>query len=364
MRFLLPFTLLLLAGCAAVNPYYNPAKAHHTPEGFRNNYFGSIDKTFGELIRWQIERRQQDLPKPPARAMPSQSPDLASIRSSTSLRAPAITWIGHASMLVQAGGLNVLTDPIFSERASPLQFLGPRRAQAPGVQLADLPPIDVVLISHNHYDHLDRLSVVEIARRSEAAGKPALFLVPLGMKSWFADLGISNAVELDWWDKHVLRGVEFNFTPLQHWSARGFGDRSRTLWGGYAVFAPELHWYFAGDTGYSKDFADTQARFAGRHTASQGGGFDLALIPVGAYEPRWFLKDQHVNPAEAVQIHRDLRAKRSVGVHWGTFEISDESLDQPPIDLAQAAREQGLQSGEFTVMAIGETRFIPSRTPP
>ena len=127
------------------------------------------------------------------------------------------------------------------------------------------------------------------------------------------------------------------------------------------MFAPDLHWYFAGDTGYSKDFADTGARFADRHTTSRGGSFDLALIPIGAYEPRWFLKDQHINPDEAVQIHRDLRAKRSVGIHWGTFEMSDESLDQPPKDLALAARAQGLADGDFSVMALGETRVLTAR---
>ena len=356
--------LMLLSGCAKVNPYYNPVRPHHTPQGFQNNYFGAVDKTFSEFARWQVQRVRQDLPKPPERATLLQLPDLAALQRVSGSGSSGITWVGHASMLVQAGGLNVLTDPIFSERASPLMFLGPRRAQPPGVALRDLPPIDVVLISHNHYDHLDKASVLGIAERSQAAGRPTLFLVPLGLKSWFVDLGLSNTIELDWWDKHVVRGIEFNFTPVQHWSSRSFSDRNQSLWGGYAVFAPELHWYFTGDTGYSKDFADTQARFAGRHTASQGGGFDLALIPVGAYAPRWFLKDQHVNPDEAVQIHRDLRAKRSIGIHWGTFELSDESLDQPTRDLVQAVREHGLPSAEFTVMAIGETRPIPARKQP
>ena len=245
-----------------------------------------------------------------------------------------------------------------------MQFIGPKRAQPPGIALADLPIIDVVLISHNHYDHLDKASVLGIAERSKAAGKPTLFLVPLGMKSWFTDLGIANTVEMDWWDRQVLQGVEFNFTPVQHWSARSFGDRSQTLWGGYAVFAPDLHWYFSGDTGYSKDFADTKARFADRLAADKGGGFDLALIAVGAYEPRWFLAEQHVNPAEAVQIHKDLGAKRSVGVHWGTFELTDESLDQPPKDLAAARTAQGLKDEDFSVMAIGETRVLPARPKP
>ena len=356
-------TLLLLAilgGCTAVNPYYDPAKQHHTAEGFKNNYIGSINKRFSELVRWQIERRAQDLPRPPARPVATQAPDSAAIKAYTG-GPPAITWIGHASMLVQAGGLNVLTDPIFSNRASPVPFVGPQRAQPPGIALADLPPIDVVLISHNHYDHLDKASVQEIARRSEAIGKPTLFLVPLGMKSWFADAGVSHAIELDWWDTYTHAGVEFNFTPVQHWSSRSLLDRSRTLWGGFAVFAPDFHWYFTGDTGYSKDFADTQARFASRHPANQGGGFDLALLPVGSYEPRWFLTEQHINPEEAVKVHRDLQAKRSVGIHWGTFELSDESLDQPPKDLAVAAKAQGLRDGEFSVMAIGETRSLPAR---
>ena len=361
----------LLGGCAAVNPYYDPAKPHHTAEGFKNNYIGSVDKKFSELVRWQIERRQQDLPKPPEKPVPTQPADLAAIRAYTTpgatsgaSRPPAITWIGHAAMLVQAGGLNVLTDPVLSERASPFQFIGPKRAQAPGIALADLPLIDVVLISHNHYDHLDKASVLDIAERSRAAGKPTLFLVPLGVKPWFTDLGISNTVEMDWWDRQVFRGVEFNFTPVQHWSSRTLLDRSQTLWGGYAVFAPDFHWYFSGDTGYSKDFSDTRARFADRLSAEKGGGFDLALIAVGAYEPRWFLAEQHVNPAEAVQIHKDLGAKRSVGVHWGTFALTDESLDQPPKDLAAARQAQGVSDADFSLMAIGETRVLPARSSP
>ncbi|MDO9404534.1 MAG: MBL fold metallo-hydrolase [Polaromonas sp.] len=361
--------LWLAAGCSALNPYYDPAKPHHTRDGFKNNYIAAVDKSTADLLRWQWERHQAGVPKPAASPTPQQAPDLAAIARYTDASAtgtrppPALTWIGHASMLVQAGGLNVLTDPVFSERASPLQFIGPRRAQPPGVALSDLPPIDVVLVSHNHYDHLDTASVQAIAARSQAAGRPTLFLVPLGLKSWFASRGITHVIEMDWWDQHVHRGVEFNFTPVQHWSARGLGDRSQTLWGGFAVFAPDLHWYFSGDTGYSRDFLDTRARFA-RHAQDGHGGFDLALIAVGAYEPRWFMSSQHINPAEAVQIHRDLGARRSVGVHWGTFELTDESLDQPPRDLAAARLAQGLTEQDFSLMAIGETRRLPARPQP
>lgn len=360
-------SLVMACFCMAATAQ-NPPPSHHTPDGFRNNYIGTVNKSFGELFRWQIERREQGLPKPPDTPVPIASPDLAFIRTYQTHfthrpdQPPAVTWIGHASVLVQAGGLNVLTDPIFSDRASPVQLIGPLRDQPPGLALHDLPPIDAVLISHNHYDHLDMPSVLGIAERSAAAGRRTLFMVPLGMKSWFVNLGLTHTVEFDWWEQLSLAGVTFHFTPTQHWSARSFGDRSQTLWGGWAVLAPDLHWYFAGDTGYSQDFADTRARVYGR-SARPGAGFDLALLPIGAYQPRWFLAEQHVDPAEAVQIHRDLNASASIGIHWGTFGLSDESADQPPRDLAIAASTQGLAPGAFTVMAIGETRQLPRRTP-
>lgn len=358
--------LLLLSGCASVNAQFNPARPHHTTEGFKNNYLGSVTKSQGDFFRWQYQRLVDGLPKPPQAPTPTMLPDQAFIQgngkaATPAKMKPAITWIGHATMLVQANGLNVLTDPIFSERASPIQSVGPKRAQPPGLSLEQLPPIDVVLISHNHYDHLDKNSVLSLANRAQAA---TLFLVPLGVKALFDDLGIKNVKELDWWDSVNVKGVEFNFTPVQHWSARGLGDRSQTLWGGWAVLGAHTHWYFSGDTGYSQDFADTQKRFADRQTPAKGGGFDLALIAVGAYEPRWFMKDQHVNPAEAVQIHFDLKAKRSVGVHWGTFNLTDEPLDQPPKDLALAVKERELAADAFTVMAIGETRVLPARPSP
>ena len=360
---------LLLSGCASVNAQYNPAKPHHTPDGFQNNYASSVNKSSGDFFRWQIERLTGGLPKAPQTPTPTVAPDVAFIQANAqaSTMQPAITWVGHASMLVQTNGLNVLTDPIFSERASPVQFFGPKRAQPPGLSLEQLPPVDVVLISHNHYDHLDKQSVLALSKRAQTKDGQAvtpLFLVPLGVKALFDDLGITNVQELDWWDSTTVKGVEFHFTPVQHWSARGLGDRSQTLWGGWAVFGPATHWYFSGDTGYSADFLDTQKRFADRQTPAQGGGFDLALLPVGAYEPRWFMKEQHINPAEAVQIHQDLKARRSVGVHWGTFALTDEPLDQPPKDLAAAVRAQGLAAEAFTVMAIGQTRVLPMRAVP
>ena len=355
--------LLVPSGYASFKAPHNSAKPHHTPEGFKNNYALSIPKSRSDFFRWQYERQLNDLPKAPQTPTPTVAPDLVFIQSNAkaSTMQPAITWVGHATMLVQADGLNVLTDPIFSERASPIQSLGPQRVQPPGLSIDQLPPIDVVLISHNHFDHLDKNSVLALSNRAQAS---TLFIVPLGVKALFIDIGITNVKELDWWDSINVKGIEFNFTPVQHWSARGLGERNQTLWGGWAVFGPGTHWYFSGDTGYSQDFVDTQKRFADRQTAARGGGFDLALIPVGAYEPRWFMKEQHVNPAEAVQIHQDLKAKRSVGVHWGTFALTDEPLDQPPKDLALALLEKGLAADAFTVMAIGETRALPKRPLP
>lgn len=305
------FAVLVLTGCASAQ--LDPAKPHHTPEGFKNNYDTNVKKSSGDFFRWQYQRLLDDLPKAAQTPTPTVVPRVAFIQDNAKApdMQPAITWVGHATMLVQANGLNVLTDPIFSERASPLQSFGPRRAQPPGLGIDQLPPIDVVLISHNHYDHPDKNTVLDPSNRAQAA---TLFIEPLGVKALFVDFGITNVKELDWWDSISVKDVEFNFTPVQHWSARGLGDRSQTLWGGWAVFGPTTHWYFSGDTGYSQDFVDTQKRFADRQTSAKGGGFDLALIPVGVYEPRWFMKDQHINPAEAVQIHQDLKAKRSVGV--------------------------------------------------
>ncbi len=268
---------------------------------------------------------------------------------------PTATWIGHATVLLQLGGLNVLTDPIFSERASPFSWVGPQRAQPPGLALAQLPHVDAVLISHNHYDHCDLPSLQALNKQP---GGPPLFVVPLGVKAWLADNGIGNAVELDWWQTHTLTGVDIVLTPVQHWSARGVADQLATLWGGYALFAPDFDVFFAGDTGYSKDFKDIHTRFAARQ---KDRGFDLALLPIGAYEPRWFMTDQHVNPEEAVRIHQDLHARRSIGVHWGTFELTDEPLDEPPRALARALRQLQVPQTDFVTTPIGQTQRLPRR---
>ena len=347
-----------------VNEDYNPSKKHHRLDGFQNNYTEATDKTRSELLKWLWQRNRDGFPKPPSQQTAVVTPDAEFIHvNNDKNQEPAITWIGHATMLVQMGGLNVLLDPVFSDRASPVSFAGPKRHQPPAIALKDLPHIDLVLISHNHYDHLDKTSVKGLNNQT---GGPPLFIVPLGIKKWMSAEGIQNVHQMDWWDRFQVKSpkgeLNVHFTPVQHWSSRSGTDRRATLWGGYALFAPDFHLYFSGDTGYSQDFKDTQQYFAANQTPELGGGFDIALIAVGAYEPRWFMKEQHVNPQEAVQIHLDLKAKRSVGVHWGTFDLTDESLDQPPKDLAIARQSAGLAKQDFDVMAIGQTLKLPKRS--
>lgn len=362
IRPLLVVTLALFSNAEALAAE-PPTRTHHRAGGFQNNYLDVEPKGLADLLKWKFDAFRDGLPKPAATPTPRVAPDLALIHSNATAGAamtPTLTWVGHATTLAQIGGLNLITDPVFSERVSPLSFIGPKRHVPPGLTLAQLPHIDVVLISHNHYDHLDDASVRALAAQ---AGGPPLFVVPLGIKAWMAGRGIGNVVELDWWHSHPVASkmgtVDVVLTPVQHWSGRGLNDRLATLWGGYAVFAPDQHLFFSGDTGYSKDFSDIREHFAPRQR--DGGGFDIALIAVGAYEPRWFMASQHVNPAEAVQIHFDLGAKRSVGVHWGTFDLTDESLDAPPLALAEARVARGLADEQFFVMAVGETRKLVRR---
>ena len=216
-----------------------------------------------------------------------------------------------------------------------------------------MPHIDAVVISHNHYDHLDLATVKHLSR--QARGSPRFF-VPLGLKAWFHGHGMHDAVEHDWWDSADFAGLRLHLVPVQHWSSRTTFDYNRTLWGGWIVELPgtsggepRFRFFFAGDTGYSHDFLDIAARFA---------PIDLAALPIGAYEPRWFMQVMHVNPEEAVQIHRDLRARHSVAMHWGTFILTDEPLDEPPHRLAAARRAAGISAEEFFLMQHGETRRL------
>ncbi len=337
------------------------AKTHHRPHGFQNNYLEFEPKSLAQVLRWRWDATRQRLPPPPSAPIPVVAPDLSFLHANAccgNAMQPTVTWIGHSTVLAQLGGLNVLTDPIFSDRASPVGFAGPKRHQAPGIAIDALPRIDLVLASHNHYDHLDDATVRTLCRQS---GGPPVFVVPLGLKAWCKQRGATTTIELDWWERHAIGQLDVTLVPAQHWSARGVNDRMKTLWGGFAVCAPDCHLFYAGDTGYSRDFQDIHAHFAERQAAVSGGGFDIALLPIGSYEPRWFMADQHVNVKEALQIHRDIGAKRSLGVHWGTFELTDEALDEPPRGLAACRKAEGVDDDAFFVLAIGETRLLPRR---
>jgi N-acyl-phosphatidylethanolamine-hydrolysing phospholipase D len=332
--------VLGIVSCSTSDVAPDRSKAHHSASGFRNNYPNQGQQSFW---KWQWQKLRQGLPHKPAAGYHFDSVT----NNVAALHNPSVTWVGHSTLLLRVGGLNILTDPHFSQRASPLSFAGPKRVVAPAIKLTDLPHIDAVLISHNHYDHLDRPTVTALA--AQPGGSPK-FYVGLGLAKWFGELGISNVEELDWWEARSLAGVDLHFVPVQHWSARTPWDTNQTLWGGFVVEHPSLRFFFAGDTGYSRDFQDIAQRF---------GPIDLAAIPIGAYAPRWFMQAHHVNPAEAVQIHLDLKARYSLAIHWGTFDdLTDESLYDPPVLLRTALAGRAIDTADFWVLQHGESRSL------
>jgi L-ascorbate metabolism protein UlaG (beta-lactamase superfamily) len=254
-----------------------------------------------------------------------------------------VTWIGHSTLLVQLDGVSLLTDPQWSERASPWSFAGPSRVMPPGLRFEDLPPIDVVLISHDHYDHLD----VPTVRRLWAAHRPR-FVAPLGFRAWFAELGIDAVDELDWWETRAVKGLTLVCVPAQHWSARAPWDENRRLWSGWAVLGRDRRLYFAGDTGYYAPLFQEIAR--------RLGPFDLGAIPIGAYLPPALMRSSHLTPEEALQAFDDVRARRLVPIHWGTFDLAHEPLDEPPVRLEVEGQRRGLGPGRIWILRHGETR--------
>ncbi|MBA3343832.1 MAG: MBL fold metallo-hydrolase [Gemmatimonadales bacterium] len=305
---------------------------------FHNPWPNSEPHDWRALLRWARERRSQT---------PAQSP----LRGSFSVATPAIryprasssdftaTWIGHSTVLLQVGGLNLLTDPVFSQRAFPVQWMGPRRVMDPGLALDALPPLNVVLLSHNHYDHLDRPAVKSIAK-----GHPrTTWIVPLGLGGYIRGWGARDIIELDWWQEATIHGLRVTATPARHFSNRRLGDRNRSLWCGFAFALDGKRAYFAGDTAYHPEFNEIGARC---------GPFDLAMIPIGAYDPRWFMERVHADPEEAVRIYEDLTAPHPeapsplmLGIHWGTFRLTDEPMDEPPRRTGARWREAGLDDG-------------------
>ena len=339
----------LLATATAQPVAASGASAPATPP-FSNTYPHPAQASF---LAWQWERLRDGLPKPPPPGgwdLPAQMIDPASLRAPENN--PSATWIGHATLLVRLAGKTMLFDPVFSPRVSPVGFAGPKRAVPLPIALADLPHIDLVMVSHNHYDHLDADTVQRLA--AQPGGSPR-FLVPLGLKAWFATLGVLRVDEYTWWQNTKDDTLAITFVPVQHWSRRAIADSNQTLWGGWVVQGEGLKLIHTGDTGYSADFKDIGQRL---------GPFDMAFIPIGAYAPRWFMQVMHVDVPEAVQIRADLRAERAIGMHWGTFEgLTDEPLDEPPRLLAHQRAARGLSPVQFDVLQIGETRRLQKVTP-
>lgn len=337
------------------NRYYTGPKSDHFDGArFHPPGLGTVrDKGFIDILRWRRTSQPARWPAsvPITPAVPPERSDPA-----------RITMVGHASVLIQLAGLNILTDPVWSERASPVRFAGPRRVTAPGIALNDLPPIDAVLISHNHYDHLD----LDTLARIEAAHAP-LMVMPLGTDATVRRrLPRARIVTADWHETVEIgtgvigtgvigRGAKVTLTPANHWSARGLRDKRMALWSGFWIDTPAAQVWFAGDTGFGdgKIFHDIRARH---------GRPDLALIPIGAYEPRWFMAPQHVAPEDSVRILTALGARRAIAIHWGTFQLTDEPREEPPALLARALAQAGLPGERFLALEPGEVHQMEPAT--
>ena len=279
---------------------------------YKNTNGKAIEKPFKDLVKWI----NSDV-----------NPNLSSIAVSSEWKNinlnqdnDYIIWIGHSTFLIKKAGTVILTDPIFSDRASPFKNIGPERLIPPVIPLKELPRIDFVTVSHNHYDHLDINSLKKISKLNP----DAVFLVPAGDLKLLKKKRINNVYEFNWWETFIVEELTFTFTPVQHWSKRGLFDRNKSLWGGWYINFNDYGMYHAGDTGYSKDFIDTRLKL---------GAPKYAFIPIGAYDPEWFMAESHVNPEDAVQIMIDLEAEKAFGMHWGTFALTDEDTLEPPTRL-------------------------------
>ena len=321
--------------------YRGPRSDHFDGQRFFNPGGGAEPRSLGDVLRWRLaggrETWPDSYPSPFAGARPARD-------AGTAIRA---TLVGHATVLLQVGGMNILTDPVWSDRASPSQLVGPRRVNPPGIAFDDLPPIDAVLLSHNHYDHMDLATIDRLWRRD----RPRI-VTPLGndaiVRSYAPDIAVTV---LDWGDAARLKGrsgrhVTVTAEPVHHWSARGLADRNHALWAGFVIAGGGAKVFFAGDTGFGggRPF---------RQVAARHGAMDLALLPIGAYEPRWFMEGQHMNPDDAAQAFGLLRARQALGLHWGTFQLTDEGVDRPARDLATALMRRNISADRFLAMQPG-----------
>ncbi len=325
--------LLITFGWLTSAPAYKGPESDHFNGTHFLNGEGYNEQGFLDLVRWVTTRKPgewTELPDDEAEYGPRPA-----LRISDSTQ--VITYINHSTFLLQTNGLNILTDPVYSERVSPLSFAGPKRMRPPGIRFRDLPEIDIVLISHNHYDHLDIKTLIRIRDKHDP-----VFITPLGVDLYLHKKGIHRTVSLDWWEDHeVGNDLTVSAVRAQHFSSRGMFDRDRTLWAGYVIQSSHGNIYFAGDTGYNNFFT---------RIGEQYGPIKTALIPIGAYIPEWFMSPVHVDPEQALQIHRDINAELSIGMHYGTFPLADDGQMDPINDLNAA-----LDGEPFILMKEGES---------
>ena len=326
------------------NRYYDGPPSDHY-DGTRFFLPGSAppDKSRADLLRFLLNSRNARWPRQVAN--PPATPVMPRV-AGTGLR---VTSIGHATHLVQTAGLNLLVDPVWSDRASPYTFMGPKRVRRPGLALDALPPLDAILVTHNHYDHMDVATLSKLRRRHACR-----IIVPLGNDAILRRADSALAAEAYDWRDHVVLGdgVTMTLVPSQHWSSRWLTDRRMALWAAFLLETPGGAIYHIGDTGYGDGaiFRDIRQRF---------GPPRLAIIPIGAYEPRWFMRDQHVDPDEAVRIYLDCGAAYALAHHWGTFQLTSEAIDEPPQRLATALAAAGIAADRFRVQRPGEAFDVP-----
>lgn len=323
--------------------FARPEREYPPSDHYNGRHFHNLERNarnLGDVFTWLRTRKPSKWPaweENPGFPLPA-------ARHSTQVRDWKVTFINHATVLLQLGPYNLLTDPVWSERVSPFKNLGPRRVRAAGVALKDLPPIDVVLLSHNHYDHLDLATLKFLEQRDHPQ-----VVTGLGVASILHANGIRQVTELDWWQHVMHKDLKIHFTPAQHFSGRGVRDRDLTLWGSLYVETEAGAAYFAGDTGYGGHFRAIRERL---------GAPRMALLPIGAYEPRWFMGPVHMNPEDAVLAHRDLEASESLAIHFNTFQLTDEQIGQPVLDLAVALQKHGVDAADFLVLKEGEGRRL------
>jgi len=335
---LLPLLPLLLS-CTAAPAYQGSPSDHFDGSTFVNRK--PMNKTPGDFIKlaWGAVTDPRTWPD----WIEIETGQVAQARVNSGI---VVTFINHATFLIQVDGVNILTDPVYSKRTSPVQWLGPKRVHAPGVALANLPPIDIVLISHNHYDHLDKDTLQQLFERQE---QPPVILAALGNGQLFQRLGLHSYHDMDWNDRFETHGLEVVFTECRHRSGRGIGDQMKTLWGSFVLKTSAGNIYFAGDTGYGPHL---------RQAGTDYGPFALSLLPIGAYDPRWFMADVHLNPEEAVKAHQDLRSRQSIAMHFGTFRLTYEGIEEPLTDLQLAIEKYALAPQRFLVLEPGQSKVI------